>query len=158
MNEKIQAILLRIVLELKKLRWTAGPDWAITFKSEGHIPLVKQVKVAGSMGDEEWEDYVETTINLKLASDDQITYFPDYTIYASISLQGVPNKDINYQIDADVAFTEKDMNDPKKTTLAANKINNIVEEYINTEYEEYVDSNGSAIVAYKQQSKNTRGF
>lgn len=150
MNEKIQAILLKIVVELKKLRWSPVADWEITLKSEGHVSLTKQVGVEGSMGDEEWRDEVETFMDLKLASDDEITYFPDYTVYGSIHIDGGAIKDIAYKMDADVAFTERDLGDDAKIALSAKKINRLVENHIEQEYGDYVDMNAQEIKYYKQ--------
>lgn len=150
MNEKIQAILLKIVLELKKDKWSVAPDWEITLKGEGHVPLSKNIRVEGNLGDDEWSDAVETTIDLKLTSDDELTYFPDYTIYANIFIQGGSSKDIAYKLDADVAFTERDVRDDAKSTLAAKKISRLVEDHIESEYSDYVDQNGQDIKDYKQ--------
>lgn len=150
MNERIQAILLKIVVELKKMRWKPVPDWEITLKSEGHVSLTKAIGVEGNLGDEEWRDEVETFIDLKLASDDEITYFPDYTVYGSIHIEGGVMKDIAYKMDADVAFTERDLGDDAKTNLAAKKIDRLVENHIESEYSDYIDMNAQEITYYKQ--------
>lgn len=150
MNERIQAILLKIVVELKKMRWKAVPDWEITLKSEGHVSMVKSIGVEGSMGDEEWRDEVETYIDLKLSSDDEITYFPDYTVYGNIFIDGGSSKDIAYKMDADVAFTERDLGDDAKISIAAKKIDRLVENHIEQEYGDYIDMNAQEIKAYKQ--------
>ena len=150
MNQNIQAILLKVVLELKKMQWVAGKDWEITLKSEGHVPLVKQISVNGSMDDEEWRDDVETHLQLKLDSDDQITYFPDYTIYANIMIDGGTSKDIAYKMDADVAFTEKEIRDDRKIEQCAKRINRLVEDHIEQEYASYIDNNAEEIKWYKQ--------
>ena len=150
MNEKIQAILLKIVVELKKNKWLVAPDWEVTLKGEGHVPLSKNVRVTGNLDDEEWHDEIETTIDLKLSSQDELTYFPEYTIYANIFIQGGSSKDIAYKLDADVAFTERDVRDDKKVALAANKISRIVEDHIESEYSDYVDQNAQDIKDYKQ--------
>ena len=149
MNEKIQAILLKIVLDLKKLSWEAHPDWEITLKSEGHVPMIKQIGVEGSMGDDDWRDIIETHLDIKLISDDEITYFPNYTIYAAISINDVASKDIAYKMDADVAFTERDVRDQSKITLAAKRIDRMVENHIEQEYGNYVSSNSQSIKYFK---------
>jgi hypothetical protein len=150
MNQNIQAILLKVVLELKKLSWVPGQDWEITLKSEGHVPLLKQVPVHGSMEDDEWRDDVETHMDLKMDSDDQITYFPDYTIYANIIISGGTSKDIVYKMDADVAFTEKEIKDDRKITECAKRINRLVDDHIEQEYVSYIDNNAEEIKWYKQ--------
>jgi hypothetical protein len=150
MNEKIQAILLKIVLDLKKLKWSAGPDWEITLKSEGHIPLVKKVLVDNTMSDNKFRDEIDTMIDLTLITDDQITYFPNFTIYGSILIDGGPSKDIAVKQDVDVAFTDKDFQNAAKIVSASKKVNNMVESYIENEYDNYIDTNSKAINAYKQ--------
>lgn len=150
MNEKIQAILLRIVRELQKLKWSAGQDWEITLRSEGHVPLVKQVSVEGSMDDDEWRDDVETHIDLRLASDDQITFFPNYTIYAQIFIEGGDTKDVVYKLDADVAFTEKDVMNERKASLAATRIDRLIDDHMQEVYIDYVGNNAEQIKYYKQ--------
>lgn len=150
MNEKIQAILLKIVVEMKKLRWFPDENWEITFKSEGHASLKKAIGVEGSLGDEEWRDEVDTLLNLKLSSDDEITYFPDYTVYGTINIDGGASKDVFHHMDADVAFTERDLGDDAKIALSAKKINRLVENHIEQEYGDYVDMNAQQIKYYKQ--------
>lgn len=149
MNEKIQAILLKIVIQLKKMRWKPVQDWEITLKSEGHVSLQKLVGVEGNLGDEEWRDEVDTFVDLKLASDDEITYFPDYTVYANIFIEGGSSKDIAYKMDADVAFTERDLTDDEKILLAAKKIDRLIENHIESEYSDYIDMNGQEIQYHK---------
>jgi len=150
MNDKIQAILLRVVLELKKRHWSAAPEWEITLKSEGYIPLVKQIQVDGSLDGRDWKDVVETTLHLKFSSRDQITFFPEYSIYASMLLAGGENKDIMYDQDVDVALTEKDIKDDNKIKITANKIDQQSGDYINEEYNEYVLSNSENIKMYNR--------
>lgn len=150
MNEKIQAILLKIVLGLKKLKWVAGQDWEITLKGEGHIPLVRQIEVEGNMGDDNWKDFVETMIHLKLSSDDEITYFPEYTAYANVFMRGAENKDVVFKMNVDVAFTKEDVRSNEKFDLAARKINGLVEDSMENEYRDYIDANEQNIKAYKQ--------
>jgi hypothetical protein len=150
MNEKVQAILLKVVVELKKLQWYPGRDWEVTLKGEGHVPLVKQVSVEGNLGDEEWRDEIETALDIKLMSDDEITFFPEYTIYSQISIPGGPTKDVLHKMDADIAFTENDLNNEQKHVLAARKINRLVESHMQEEYGDYIDQNENEIMAYKQ--------
>ena len=150
MNQNIQAILLKVVLELKKLKWLPGKDWEITLKSEGHVPLVKQITVYGAMDDNEWKDTIDTHIELKIESDDQITYFPEYTIYANIMIDGGSSKDIVYKMDADVAFTDKELGDTRKIDQCAKRINRSVEDHIEEEYSDYIDNNADEIEQYKQ--------
>ena len=139
MNEKIQAILLKIILELKKLGWSAGPDWQITLKSDGNVPLIKQIHAEGTVGSRDFTQAIEAYIDLKLGSDDRITYFPDYNIYANIFVDGGGNKDIAIKMDCDVAFTEKDYTDRTKAGEAAKKIDRLVHDHIQHEFTDYLD-------------------
>jgi hypothetical protein len=150
MNEKTQAILLKIVIGLKRLKWTAGQDWEITLKGEGHVPLVRHIEVEGNMDNEKWKDNVETMIHLKLSSDDEITYFPEYTVYANIFIRGAENKDVVFKMDVDVAFTKEDVKADDKFALASRKINGLVEDSIENEYRDYIDANAKNIKAYRQ--------
>ena len=45
MTDKHQAILLKLIVELKKKQWIATPDWQITLQSEKLIPLKKYFPV-----------------------------------------------------------------------------------------------------------------
>lgn len=151
MNQNIQAILLKVVLELKKLQWITDNAWEITLKSEDHVPLVKQVPVQGTLEDEEgWRDDIETHISLKLVSQDEITYFPEYTIYANITIPGGNIKDIVYKMEADVAFTKEDLKNDRKAGQCANRINRLVCDHIEQEYSNYLDNNSEEIKFYKQ--------
>lgn len=153
MNDKIKSVLVKIVIELKKYGWTLGEDYEISLKSEGHIPLNKHIDVDGSLGDEEWQDSLDVIIYLKLDTSDQITYYPDFIISGEMYIQGGNIKDINYKMDADVGFMEKDFQDDSKIQLAARKINNYVETQVQEEYYSYVDANASDIEHYKQNDQ-----
>jgi hypothetical protein len=149
MNEKIQAVLLKLTLELKKFKWSAGADWQITLKGEGHVPMVKMVPVEGSMGDEEWNDHIEIAMDLKLDSNDELTYFPDYTIFGQIFIDGGSNEDIAYKMDADVAFTAEDFQNERKVKEAASKINRLIDDHVQNQYSKYIDDNTENIQYYK---------
>lgn len=153
MNEKIQAVLLKLVVELKKLKWSAGPDWQITLKSEGHVPLVKMIPVEGSMGEEEWHDHIEIAMDLKLDSSDEITYFPDYTIFGQIFIDGGSNEDIANKMDADVAFTVEDYRNDSKINSAGAKINRLIDDHVQNQYSKYIDDNTENIQYYKSSGQ-----
>jgi hypothetical protein len=148
MSEKIQAILLRIIVELKKHGWAPGPDWEITLKSEKYVPLIKRIKVQGSVEDENWEDIVETFINFKLDTRDEITYFPSFNVYTTLSIAGLETKDVAHELGIDVAFTEEDINNRRNISNTVNRTNDLVEEYIRQEYATYVDINSQKIKLY----------
>lgn len=154
MNTKIHAILLKLVRDLQKLEWKVTPDWELNLKMEGHATLVKDIRVQGSIGGEDpWDDEVPTTIDLKLASNDELTFFPEYTIYADISVGEGDIKDVLYKTDNDTAFTDKDFSDDKKIASAANKISRAIEDHIEHEFDEYLIQNGDTI-QHKQGSKH----
>ncbi len=155
MNQKITAILLGLTVALKRVGWAAGKDWEITLKGEGHVPLIKRIQVQGALGGEKWSDSIETYIDLKLVSDDEITYFPDYTIYAHIALEGVEPKDLAYKMGGAVAFTEKDVRKGNKISDAAKKINRLIEVHINNEYQDYLDVNEKQVKVYKMTPSTT---
>lgn len=150
MSDKVQAILLKIILNLKNNQWKVDSDWEITLKSEGHVSLRRNIPVHGDIGESEWDDEVETIVDLKLASRDEITFFPEFTIYANIFINGGPSKDIAYKMDADVAFTEHDVRNDKKAETASQRISRLVEDHIENEYSDYIDQNSQEIINYRQ--------
>jgi len=155
MNEKIMAILLQLAVSLKESGWITGKDWEITLKGEGHVPLTKQIPVEGELDNQKWSDNIETYIDLKLDSDDQITYFPDYTIYAHITVEGAEPKDIAYKMGGSAAFTEHDVRAKAKVSDAAKKINRLIDTHINHEYQDYIDMNEKRIKMFKMPPSST---
>jgi len=149
MNEKIKAILVKLASELKKLRWSLTPDFEVTLRSDNQIPMNKTIVVEGSIGDEKINSQIETWISLTMESDDQITFYPDYTVNGEMFVQGGIIKDINYKMDVDVGFFEADFKDDKKIQQAASKINRYVVDHIETEFREYLNTNASDIEQYK---------
>jgi predicted phosphohydrolase len=150
MNDKIQAILLKTVVELKKHGWKVKSDWEITLKSEDQVSLSKQISVEGNLDDREWTDDIDTLMELKLVSTDNLTYFPEFVIYANIFIQGGSIKDVAYKLGADIAFTERDVKDENIANLAATKINKTAEDHIEAEYTHYIDQNYQAIKDYRE--------
>jgi hypothetical protein len=150
MNDKIKAILLKIAKELQKHGWNSNKEMDITFKSEGSIMLSRSVPVKGSLNDQEWNENIQTELALKIGSDDQITWFPEYTIISEIYMRGGNIKDINYQMDIDVGFLEKDARDQSKIVFAARKINQYVVAHMQEEYYDYLDSNATEIEYYNK--------
>lgn len=145
MNERIQAILLKIVLELKKLGWKASQDWEVTLKSDNQVPLTKAIDIKANLGAKEWVDQVETYIELKLVSDDQLTYFPEYSLYATIHMDGGRAKDLAFKLNVDVAFTAQDMRDEKKINIAAKKIDRLTQLHVDQAYSDYLDTYSAGI-------------
>lgn len=151
MNKKIQSILLQIVVVLEKQhRWGIKSDWRITFKAEGHVPLIKKVGVEGNFDNDDWRDDVDTYIDLKFVTDDEITYFPEVYVYGSISMPGVEIKDLAYKIKVPEAFTSGEFKNKSKIEGCAKKVNDLADEYIGLMYDDFIYKNGSSIKAYKQ--------
>lgn len=161
MNENIRKLLVRIALALKEKGWKAGEDIELTLKSDGKLILNKQVRVDGDMNDKEWHERVEVSLHFVLASDDQITYFPEYTIYAEFFIEGANGShDVAHSSDASIGFTENDqtVTDPdikQKVTMkiaqTAKMIDDIVESQIQEEFTEYCSESGNDVQAYHSQ-------
>lgn len=134
MNEKIQLILFKIVLDLKKLGWKSMPDWEITFKSEGHISMTKVIPVKIDVNGRRSSDSVETYLNFKFSSDDQITFYPEYNVSTSIFINS-EIKDISENMDIDIPFSEEDLQDLQKINAASVRINDSIQNYIQESYQ-----------------------
>ncbi len=128
MNERIEIILLQIVTELKKLQWNPDPNFRITLKGEGYVPLEKLVSNPSYD--------VNAYMSLKLGTDDNVTFYPDYKVEATLDISG-ETADIEEVMDANVAFSERDVRNQEKMMVAAKKINDNVEEFIQTEWDEF---------------------
>lgn len=150
MNQKAEAILLQIVRALEKNEWTPGKDWKLTLKTDGHIPLIRSIVAEASMDGDKWKDQIEAYITLKISSEDDWTYFPEFTLYAQIAIGSIPSKDVAYKMIGNEAFMEKDIQDTKKFISAAREINRMVEAHINEVYQDYVDENDELVRFYKQ--------
>lgn len=151
MNEKLQAILLKLIVELKKLHWRVDKNWELTLKSEGHVPLVKYVSVHGSLDEDEWDEDLQTTIDVRLESDDQVTYFPEFTVYVSISIEGADaTRDVAHKTDNDTAFTDRDVSEDAKIKSAAQGITRSTENLVEHEYDEYIQEHGNDITYHKK--------
>jgi adenylosuccinate lyase len=87
---------------------------------------------------------------LKISSEDDWTYFPEFTLYAQIAIGSIPSKDVAYKMIGNEAFMEKDIQDTKKFISAAREINRMVEAHINEVYQDYVDENDELVRFYKQ--------
>ena len=148
-TRKTHLILQKIALNLRSFGWRILPEWELQLKSEGNIPLTKKISS---------DNNIDANINLslkddifqsnpKLTSPDQPTssYYPEYTVYAALSANGVATHDIDTNEDVDVTFNEADFNNDEKTKLAAHKINGQVEFLIGKEYKKYTSQNQDAI-------------
>jgi len=157
MNEKIQAILLSIILELKKLRWSPASDWEITLHTDKKGSLIKQIPVEGSFKDEKWNDNIEILMELTLNSEDQITYFPNFTIYGHIFITSGLTGDIVYTMEDDNSYMEDDVKKNGKFKLSAANINRLVEDYVQNEYTSYISSHKDDIDYYKSGGRRKEG-
>ena len=150
MNQKAEAILLQIVRALEKYEWTPGKDWQLTFKTDGHIPLIRSVNVEASLDGDKWKDQVQVYITLNVTTEDEWTYFPEFTLYAQVAIGSIPTKDIAYKITGNEAFMEKDIQDQTKFLHAAREIDRMVQDHISESYQDYVDENDELVRFYKQ--------
>lgn len=150
MNQKAEAILLQLVRALEKNEWTPGKDWQLTFKTDGHIPLIRPVTVEASLDGDKWKDQVQVYITLNVATEDEWTYFPEFTLYAQVAIGSIPTKDIAYKIVGNTAFMDKDIKEEKKFLHAAREIDRMVQDHISESYQDYVDENDELVRFYKQ--------
>jgi hypothetical protein len=150
MNQKAEVILLQLVKSIEKNEWSPGKDWQLTFKTDGHIPLIRSIMVEASMDGDKWKDQVEVYITLKVSTEDEWTFFPEFTLYAQVAIGSIPSQDIAYKMVGNTAFTEKDIKDIKKFIGAAREIDRMVHNHINEVYQDYVDKNDELVRFYKQ--------
>jgi len=150
MNPKAEAILLQIVKALEKSEWSTGKDWQLSFKADGHIPLIRSVMVEASMDGDKWKDQVQVYITLKISTEDDWTFFPEFILYAQVAISSLPTKDIAYKMVGNEAFMEKDIKDEKKFISAAREIDRMVQNHINEVYQDYVDEHDELVRFYKQ--------
>lgn len=150
MNQKAEAILLQIVKALGQNRWITGKDWQLTFKTDGHIPLISTISAQASMDGDKWKEQIQALIHLKISTEDEWTYFPEFTLYAQVAIGEIPAKDIAYKMVGNESFMEKDITNDKKFRSAAREITRMVESHINEVYQDYVDENDELVRFYKQ--------
>ena len=156
MNEKIQAILLSIILELKKLGWVPSPDWEITLNTEKKGLLNKNIPVESVIKGKHKTDNIEILLELTINSEDKITYFPNFTIYGYILVRGNSSRDIIHTTESDVSFMESDVKNIRKFKSAASKINRHIENYIQSEYTSYLDDIQKDIEYYNSGERGIR--
>ena len=146
MQQKIQIILFQLVAELKKLGWLAEKDWELTYQVERTVKLTKEISVEGSIGDAPaWTDSFLTSIAIKLESDDEITYFPEYVIETELFVPGGNIREIQYSTDNETAFSDRDITNPAKAMTSAKQIDVHVANHIQEAFDEYLLENGNAI-------------
>ncbi len=151
MDKKVEGILLQIVRKLENEGgWAADKDWAITFKGEGYITLVRQFVVHGSLDEDKWEEQLPVTIQLKLGTEDEWTYWPEFTIYAQINIGEIKDEDIAYKMQSNVAFVPDDVKDESKAVEAAREITNLVNGHVGEVYQDYVEKNEDVVRFYRQ--------
>ena len=148
MNEKIKAIWLQIIVALKHKGWVPDANWEITSVSEQHIPLKKVITVSGEIESDSWKDEVDTHVRVKLISRDEITYFVNININATVQYKNLNTLDIDDDMSIDVAITEKDIKNSSVINRAADRVDSLVEEHISHLYTSYIDSNKTKIQLY----------
>jgi hypothetical protein len=150
MNSNAETILLQIANSLGKKEWTPGKDWQLTFKTDEQIPLTRDVVVKASMDKDTWKDQVGVYITLKISSEDELTLFSEFTIYAQIFIGSIPSKDIVHKMMGNESFTGKDIKNNTKISGAAREIDYMVRSYINEIYQNYIDENNDLVRFYRQ--------
>jgi hypothetical protein len=150
MNQKAYAILLKLLEALGKNEWIAGTDWKLNLKADGNIPLSRMITAVGSIDGDKWQDQIQTLIRLTTSTEDEWTFFPEFTVYAQVAIGSLPSKDVAYKMIGNEAFMEKDIKDDKKFISAAREITRMVEAHINEVYQDYVDENEDLIRYFKQ--------
>ena len=150
MSQKSNIILLQVVNALKSLGWAPDSQWQLSLKADGFIPLVKSVTAHGSLNESEWTEDIQTLIRLNVTTDDEITFFTEFSIYAQIAIGSIPPQEMDYKMMGNQAFTDKDVKDAKKATTAAKDIDRMVDGHINEVYQDYVDKNEDLVTFYHQ--------
>ena len=152
MNQHSTIMLLQLVKAMKTHGWASDSQWELSLKADGHVPLIRQVEVHAEMDDKKWKDQVSAMVNLRITTEDEITFFPSITVYAQIAIGSIPPEDIEYATAGNESFTEKDIKDHTKFKQAAAELTRIVDNYINEIYGNYVTKNDELIRFYNQSS------
>jgi len=150
MSQKSEIILLQIVKALESIGWLVDSQWQLSLKADGFIPLMRSITTQGSLNDTEWSDEIHTLIRLKVTTEDEITFFPEFSLYAQIAVGSVPPQDIDYKMMGNQSFTDKDVKDTKKAATAAKEITRMVESHINEAYQDYLDKNEDLVTFHAQ--------
>ncbi len=158
MSQKSEIILLQIVKALESLGWSVDSQWQLSLKADGFIPLVRSVTTQGNLNDTEWSDEIHTLIRLKIATEDEITFFPEFSMYAQIAVGSVPPEDIDYKMMGNQSFTDKDVKDTKKAAIAAKEITRMVENHIGEVYQDYVDKNEDLVAFHTKNMGGDAGL
>jgi hypothetical protein len=156
MNPKVAQIIHNIAESLQALhgddqnKWVAKADWELTLKADSYIPMVRNVTVVGSLDESEWKDQVPAVIHLNLGTEDDWTYWPEFTIHAQVAIGELEPETIAYKMQSNVAFMPNDAMDEKKAAQAAREINRLVESHLSEVYQDYIEKNEEVIKFYKQ--------
>jgi hypothetical protein len=157
MDKKVEGVMLQIAKKLEKDQgWMVDKDWALSLKSEGHITFVRSFMVHGSLDEDKWKDQIVVTIHLKLGTDDEWTYWPEFTIYAQIKIGDIKEDDIAYKMQSNVAFMPDDVKDEAKAGKAAREITRLVESHLSEVYQDYIEKNEEVVRFYKQDSSGEK--
>jgi len=156
MNQKSQILLLQMVKALKVNDWSGDNQWELSLKADDNVPLMRSVPVEGHLGEEKWKDQIHTMIRVSVTTDDDITFFPEFFLYAQIAIGSIPVKDIEYKTAGNVAFTDKDLKNDKKFQSAAHEISRMVDTYIGEMYQDYIDINEDLVKFYLGRRRKPR--
>lgn len=144
MTDKFKAILIKASVELKKLGWKIGEDPEISLLHD-KLLLHKAISVT-AYGDEQkkYNATIDTLIELTLETPDENVYFPAYTVNAELSMSGDKSKLLSYKSDVDIALTDNDLHTTSKARVIAVRLDQYVKEYIQSEYNTYIEHNGNS--------------
>ena len=142
-TQKIHATLLGIAAKLKTAGWKILPEYEIQLKSEGKLPLTKKYPAADVVG-----GAIDANVSLYMKHDSDTEFYPEYELYANISIEGVASHDILETGDCDVMFTDTTFNTDALLIRASAQLNTNVKHTINRELTKYVQDNADAIETY----------
>ena len=142
-KQKLHAILLGIAAKLKTAGWNILPEYEIQLHSEGKLPLTKKYVNADVVG-----GGVAANVTLYIKHDSDGEFYPEYELYANVSIEGAASHDILELQDCNVTFTEMTFNKDDLLVRAAAQINTNVKHKINSELSKYIQDNADAIETY----------
>jgi hypothetical protein len=148
LSEPLKAILLKVAMELKNLRWKSNSNTNEINVFQGHLEMFKNFIW---QGDGEVPDVeVDMSIDVGFSRNEQNNvYFIVYNTNYNLYVQNVGGSDKHHNTDIDVPFTEQDLNNVVKFKEAAKKINDQTIQLANNFAYEYSQESNNAHQNYK---------
>lgn len=155
--DKSVLLLMALLKGLEKFEWRADPDAAVSAKADKTVRAYKSVPIKVKF-EKEWQDEVETTMDVALDTDDEITFFPKVVLFANLQIGAIPPEEIQYEVVTDAAISTLDLEGEAVENIAksARQINTIICSYVNKAYYMYCEKNKDGIKFYQQQIKEFR--